>query len=207
MISTSVLAEGDNKGLYLAGSIGTTKQAAAYINNPSLNFGDDIEDYNMDYATSSAYLLNIGYGFRVLHLEGVIANLGDQGFKFGDIFEYKREVKFAGVAARWLWKWFSVRAGLGQAFIKASNKDLSDGAATVDHDLDTGSKSYFGSIFSLGLQIPVSEVFQLYLESNGIAWAQDDGQLEYAEGDTEGSETLSATQSVNIIAVGVRFYL
>lgn len=110
------------------------------------------------------------------------------------------------MAARWVWKWFSLRIGIGRAFVNNSVKD-SSGAATVNHDLDTGSKSYAASIATICLQIPLNKRYQLFVESNGFSWAQDDGDIEYVDGGSSGEESLEDIQGLNILTVGFRFYL
>ena len=197
-----------NMGLYIGGETGFTKNFGNIFNFiDDTDLGDDGPDleYVEDQTMKS---IVVGYGFNVFHLEAVMADLGDTGFEYGEYLEYERKTKIIALAARWKWRWFSFRVGVGRALIDATADDTTSGTQTVGHDLDEGSNGYMAFLFSYGVNFPIAESFNLYIESIGYSWAQDDGTLEYDDGaGSTGSETIGDTQSVQSLAIGARFYL
>lgn len=196
---------GGDKGLYLAVAGGTANHMELLESDIDINFGAD--DPEPEFKGQPGFVADLGYGYNILHVEGVYANLGDQGFTYGDYLTYEREVKIIGIAARWKWDWFSVRIGLGSALVNATITDTTSGSQSVTHDLDEGSNSYPASMFGLGLQIPVSQKFNLMIESNGFSWGQDDKILTYDDGaGASGEEEMAQRQTVSMLTVGLRWY-
>ena len=46
----------------------------------------------------------------------------------------------------------------------------------------------------------------IYIESTGISWDQDDKELEYEEDGVSGSESLNDSQVLSILNFGFRYY-
>lgn len=186
------------QGLYISAETG------AYVHFnllSSLDFGEDAE-----YKAGANTAINLGYAFGVFHLEAMSGSLGDTGFDYSSDFEYKRETSYMGIAARWKWRWFSFRFGALSVKAKGEVVDSSSSEREYLYDLDEGPKSYVGSLFSLGVQFPIAEKMNIYIESTGISWDQDDKELEYEEDGVSGSESLNDSQVLSILNFGFRYY-
>lgn len=192
---------------YMAITGGTANHKQALEPNVTIDFGTGSNAPEPEFEGQSGLILDVGYGYDILHVEGILADLGDQGFTYGDYLTYERQVKILGLGARWKWDWFSVRIGLGRAFVNATVDDKTTGTQSVAHDLEEGSSSYLASFFGFGLQIPVSEKFNLLIESNGFAWNQDDKSLAYDDGaGSSGGEKMDDMQGVSMVTFGLRWY-
>jgi hypothetical protein len=201
-ISGNVLAD---RGIYIGADGGKANAVRGLLSFDIANDGDDVD---LEYEGEVAKIFTVGYGFNIWHLELLYADLGETGFSYGDYLTYSRQTTFTGIASRWRWGWFSLRYGIGMASSKNSVEDTTSGLQSVTHGLDTEDKTYGGTMFSVGLNIPVTESIMINLESASISWAQEDGKIEYdsGAGDT-GDEDLGEIQMVWMFTMGVRFYL
>lgn len=71
-------SKGTDKGWYAGLEAGKTTQTASSGIDISFGSGPEVE-----YKDGSAMLISGGYGYDVLHVEGIYARLGDQGFEYG----------------------------------------------------------------------------------------------------------------------------
>jgi hypothetical protein len=194
-----------DRGIYIGADVGKTNAVRGLMQFEMEGEEDDVE---LSYDSNLSTVITLGYGFNIWHLELISANLGETGFKYGEYLTYERQTKFTGIGSRWRWGWFSLRYGFGKANVTNKVKDTTSGLQSVTHDLETEDKSYGATLFSMGLNIPITESFMLNLESTSITWGQDDGKILYDNGaGTTGDEDLGEIQMVWMFTVGLRFYI
>lgn len=192
-----------NRGFYLDASIGPSFQSEE---EPEF----DLFDPELKYKGETGKALAIGYGLDVFHLEFIYADLGDTGFIYEGLLDYSRKTTFIGLNLRWKWRWFSFSGGVGTVSTDASTEEKIDNTQTITYDLDEGSSSYSAYRFSVGVNFPISERFNLYIENVVVGWTQDDNELVWTDSDdlfnNGGDESLKSNQTVNQIGFGLRFY-
>lgn len=201
IVFISSITASANRGLYVDLSTGAMSQFE--------EFDFNLFEPELDYKDGRFFSTALGYRFNVFHIEAIYTNLGDTGLDYGDYLDYVRDTAFVGLNLRWRWRWFSIAAGVGSVMIDAEAKDTTDATQTISHDLDEGENSYSAFRFSAGANFPISEKFNLYIESVGISWSQDDGKLEWTDSDgflTAGEENARSTQSVSMVSFGLRYY-
>tara|TARA_B100001971_G_scaffold215195_1_gene260330 strand:+ start:161400 stop:162050 length:651 start_codon:yes stop_codon:yes gene_type:complete len=202
-VSANLLAK-DYGTFYVALAGGKTTNSAS-LSGEAVDFGDDPE---IDFASDTGKYFILGKRLgKYLSAEIKLIDLGETGFQYDQYFDVERQTQLALFCLRFSIGWFHFKLGGGYASVKTDITDLGS-SGTYNTSIKDEDENYKAALFSIGLNIPVTPGFILFFETNGLAWTQDDGSVDYDNGSgTSGSEDLEEVQSFNLLVGGIRFYL
>jgi hypothetical protein len=166
---------------------------------------NDLTTFKTDQETisSTAFAAILGYRFRYFCLELGYADLGETGYKFGNLYEEKHDASMITAGVKWMWGWFELKLG-GGSVKDTVNFTKGSGATTLVADPNKEENNAVGGYFGIGLNIDLWGTTELIFDYTGYSWTIDEEQKMTLDGGE--SSTSDLTHGMAVLSVGLRTF-